>query len=146
MRSKDERAPLHSRGRDHPNAKVKLVPLVPHTDATSASARKMGDKTATFGQRRDAPKRAQTMAATSKVGEESGFEMSWVPSSSSGKDPASRSASRKEPRKGVEVFGAGMERGGEEKSHAMSENERRGRTQRRKGMRSGSKNVFRQLG
>jgi ribosome biogenesis protein ENP2 len=106
----------------------------------------MGDKAATFGQRRNAPKGAQT-TTTTKVGKEGGFEMSWVPSSSSsGKDPALRGAGRKGARKGVEVFGAGMERGDEEKSPALNESERRGRTQRRKGMRSGSKNVFRQLG
>lgn len=79
------------------------------------------------------------------MSKEGGFEMSWVPSSSSGRDPASKGVSRKE-RKGVEMFGAGMERGDEEKTHALSESERKGRTQRRKGMRSGSKNVFRQLG
>jgi ribosome biogenesis protein ENP2 len=131
----------------HSNANVNFVPLVPQTDASaSAGARRMGDKAATFGQRRNAPKGAQT-TTTTKVGKEGGFEMSWVPSSSSsGKDPALRGAGRKGARKGVEVFGAGMERGDEEKSHALNESERRGRTQRRKGMRSGSKNVFRQLG
>ena len=52
----------------------------------------------------------------------------------------------KEPRrKGVEVFGAGMEKGGEEPEVAMSEAERRGRTKRRQGMRSGSKNTFRRM-
>ncbi|OJA17490.1 hypothetical protein AZE42_08359, partial [Rhizopogon vesiculosus] len=147
---KNERAQqAYARTREsnrHSNANVNFVPLVPHTDmSASASARKMGDKTATFGQRRNAPKRAQTTTAM-KVGKEGGFEMSWVPSSSSGKDPALKGANRKGVRKGVEVFGAGMERGDEEKSHTLSENERKGRTQRRKGMRSGSKNVFRQLG
>lgn len=144
---KNERAQqayAHSRGRNrHSNANVHFVPLVPHSDATSAGARKMGDKTATFGQRRNVPKRAHT-TTTAKVGKEGGFEMSWVPSSS-GKDPVSRVSSRKD-RKGIEVFGAGMERGDEEKSHALSESERSGRTQRRKGMRSGSKNVLRQFG
>ena len=52
----------------------------------------------------------------------------------------------KEPkRKGVEVFGAGMEKGGEEPGRQLSEAERTGRTKRRQGMRSGSKNTFRRM-
>lgn len=74
--------------------------------------------------------------------------MSWVPSST--KDTSRDRGSRKDrsTRKGVEVFGAGMERGGGDGdgTAVLSENERAGRKQRRKGMRSGSKNVFRQLG
>ncbi|KAG1730338.1 WD40-repeat-containing domain protein [Suillus lakei] len=125
------------------NANVNFVPLVPHTEI-STSTRKMGDKTATFGQRRNGPARSvHTSTSTrgsahpaAKGGEEGGFEMSWVPSSSN-KNPSRERGDRKDARKGVEVFGAGMERGGGEKT-AVS--------QRRKGMRSGSKNVFRQLG
>jgi ribosome biogenesis protein ENP2 len=52
----------------------------------------------------------------------------------------------KDTRKGVERFGAGMEKGGEDPNmRALSEQERRGRSQRRRGMRSGSKNAFRQM-
>ncbi|KAG2138532.1 WD40-repeat-containing domain protein [Suillus clintonianus] len=120
---------------------VNFVPLVPHTE-TSTSARKMGDKTATFGQRRNAPAPARGSAHTR--GKEGGFEMSWVPSSN--KDPSRDRGSRKDARKGVEVFGAGMERGDGERTAVLSESERTGRSQRRKGMRSGSKNVFRHLG
>ncbi|KAH9962179.1 WD40-repeat-containing domain protein [Russula dissimulans] len=48
-------------------------------------------------------------------------------------------------RKGVERFGAGLEKGGEDPDmRLLSEQERSGRTQRRRGMRSGSKNAFRQ--
>jgi ribosome biogenesis protein ENP2 len=51
----------------------------------------------------------------------------------------------KDARKGVERFGAGMEKGGEDPNmRVLSEQERRGRSQRRRGMRSGSKNAFRQ--
>lgn len=72
--------------------------------------------------------------------------MSWVPSST--KDPSRDRGSQKDgkPRKGVELFGAGMERGGGDRTPVLSDSERTGRSQRRKGMRSGSKNVFRQLG
>jgi ribosome biogenesis protein ENP2 len=56
-----------------------------------------------------------------------------------------RASKEKDVRKGVERFGAGMEKGGEDPNmRTLSEQERRGRTQRRRGMRSGSKNVFRQ--
>jgi ribosome biogenesis protein ENP2 len=52
----------------------------------------------------------------------------------------------KDVRKGVERFGAGMEKGGEDPNmRALSEQERSGRSQRRRGMRSGSKNAFRQM-
>ncbi|KAG0698718.1 WD40-repeat-containing domain protein [Suillus ampliporus] len=125
------------------NANVNFVPLVPHTE-TSTSARKMGDKTATFGQRRNAPARGPAShTTTAKGSKEGGFEMSWVPSSNK---PREERGSGKDARKGVEVFGAGMERGDEDRTQALSESERKGRSQRRKGMRSGSKNVFRQLG
>lgn len=131
------------------NANVNFVPLVPHT-STSTSARKAGDKTATFGQRRNAPARRFSHTTTphtaSKGGKEGAFEMSWVPSST--KDPSRDRGSRKDgnTRKGVELFGAGMERGGGDRTPVLSDSERTGRSQRRKGMRSGSKNVFRQLG
>jgi ribosome biogenesis protein ENP2 len=52
----------------------------------------------------------------------------------------------KDTRKGVERFGAGMEKGGEDPDmRVLSEQERRGRSKRRRGMRSGSKNAFRQM-
>ncbi|KAG1840827.1 WD40-repeat-containing domain protein [Suillus subalutaceus] len=131
------------------NANVNFVPLVPHTEA-GTNVRKTGDKTATFGQRRNAPARGSSHTMTpygAANGDKRGFEMSWVPST---KDPSRDRGSRKDKnaRKGVEVFGAGMERGGGdgERAVVLSESERTGRSQRRKGMRSGSKNVFRQLG
>ncbi|KAG1815032.1 WD40-repeat-containing domain protein [Suillus subaureus] len=134
------------------NANVNFVPLVPHTEtSTSASARKTIDKTATFGQRRNAPARGSSHTTTPRDaanGGKGGFEMSWIPSST--KDFSRDRGSRKDGnvRKGVEVFGAGMERGGGdgERTVMLSESERTGRSQRRKGMRSGSKNVFRRLG
>jgi ribosome biogenesis protein ENP2 len=151
---KNERAhQAYTRTRQHnrqSNTNVNFVPLVPHTEA-GTSARKTGDKTATFGQRRNAPTRGSSHTTTPRNaanGGKGGFEMSWVPSST--KDPSRDRGSRKDgnARKGVEVFGAGMERGGGdgERTVVLSESERTGRSQRRKGMRSGSKNVFRQLG
>ena len=90
-------------------------------------------------------------------------EMSWVPSSGGkGKRRASASdfdmdiepepgrakgkGKERDTRKGVERFGAGMEKGGEAPSEGkMSEAETRGRTSRRRDVRSGSKNTFRRI-
>ncbi|KAG8747715.1 hypothetical protein FRC10_011842 [Ceratobasidium sp. 414] len=78
-----------------------------------------------------------------------GFEMSFVPSGRADSDEEQRNA--RKCRKGgsgesggkVERFGAGMERGGRGKEEDVKENERYGRTKRRTGVRSGSKNAFR---
>lgn len=84
-------------------------------------------------------------------GADGGIEMSYMPSgaveadSDSYGNKASSRGKKPQLRKGVEVFGAGMEKGGEDPEIALSESERKGRTQRRKGMRSGSKNTFRRM-
>ena len=87
-------------------------------------------------------------------------EVSWVPtatSRASGVDDrhdddlverrsGGHKRTLKDMRKGVERFGAGMEKGGEDPDmRVLSEHERSGRTRRRRGMRSGSKNAFRQM-
>lgn len=77
--------------------------------------------------------------------------MSWVPSSTSKISDEDalvsdgRPAKHGQRRKGVESFGAGLEKGGQEDERQGNEGERKGRVQRRKGVRSGSKNVFRRL-
>jgi ribosome biogenesis protein ENP2 len=80
--------------------------------------------------------------------------MSWFPSSSSGavedddmlvRGGPNNNKKRQDRRNGVETFGAGMERGGSERHVNMSDGDRRGRTERRKGVRSGSKNTFRRV-
>ena len=73
-----------------------------------------------------------------------GVEVSWVPAASGGDEAAQ--AKGKGRRKGVETFGAGMERGREEdEGRDLSESEKKGRTHRRKGVRSGSKSAFRRM-
>ncbi|KAF5318863.1 hypothetical protein D9619_010705 [Psilocybe cf. subviscida] len=133
-------------------AKVSMAPL---RASASGSAQTFGDKAATFGQRR-APGSAggsgsSVRKATGKKAradtEDAPMEISWVPSaSSSARDESEkREVSGGKPRrKGVESFGAGLERGIEENEN-VGEAERHGRTQRRKGGRSGSKNVFRRI-
>lgn len=93
--------------------------------------------------------------------------MSWVPSSGGGGKGKRRSSGyddamdvddgskargkgkskERDTRKGVERFGAGMEKGGEAPAGqgGMSDADRKGRTHRRRDMRSGSKNTFRRI-
>ena len=125
--------------------KVSMVPLRAQAGGASHSA---GDRGATFGERR-APGASSRKSGGSKQArtEDAPMEISWVPSGSAGKagDDGEGKAKAKAPRrKGVESFGAGLERGVEETVNA-DDAERQGRTQRRKGVRSGSKNVFRQM-
>ncbi|KAJ7207078.1 NUC153 and WD40 repeat-containing nucleolar rRNA processing-related protein [Mycena pura] len=126
----------------------KFVPM-----RAGGSGPRSADRDATFGQRRGASansasaKKSRTLTVTDG---ESAMEVSWIPSTSSSKDADTDSGSRPgkrkdKPRKGVEVFGAGMEKGYAENEVEMSEKDRKGRTQRRQGMRSGSKNAFRGL-
>ncbi|KAF8180377.1 NUC153 and WD40 repeat-containing nucleolar rRNA processing-related protein [Pholiota molesta] len=94
---------------------------------------------ATFGQRRTPVSTTSTKKSgvrKSRADEEGPMEISWVPSSSSARDDedgdgkkSGRAGKDKTRRKGIESFGA----------------ERKGRTQRRQGIRSGSKNVFRRI-
>jgi len=61
-----------------------------------------------------------------------------------GRPPSGMTGRKKGKWKGMETFGAGLEKGIEEVVD-VAESERIGRTQRRKGVRSGSKNAFRRL-
>ena len=145
------------RARSLNNKKIDMAPIRPQAAGMSARS-SFQDKDATFGQRR-APSRSRSGApfagkkATGgvKFAEDGGMEISWVPSSSNGKMDVEEDAGRKKggkdkaKRKGVETFGAGLEKGVVEDKAEMAESERHGRTQRRKGVRSGSKNVFRRL-
>ncbi|KZT10272.1 uncharacterized protein LAESUDRAFT_721606 [Laetiporus sulphureus 93-53] len=130
---------------------VHLVPLRARADGSSSRA--VG-RDATFGQRRSTLGfKANTRQPDVRRVVDGGMELTFIPSSSrsyeededeeitGGRGKKSKEAKRK----GVETFGAGLQRGGEpeDAQKALSENERQGRTQRRKGMRSGSKNTFR---
>lgn len=135
--------------------KVQLVP-VQVTSATSTN--RTTDKNASFGQRRSNGTQSKGKARASQQdawhAADGGLEMSFIPSSNGdaiddddddtiGEKRSTRPEKRK---RGVETFGAGMEKGGDDYGgRALDESERRGRTQRRKGMRSGSKNTFRKM-
>jgi len=116
---------------------------------TGSQSQLSGDKNATFGQRRVPQSTNNITKASSRntsVPSDAPMEISWVPSSEGGGDVEERqkSGSAKSRRKGVESFGAGLERGIEENAD-VGESERHGRTKRRMGGRSGSKNVFRRM-
>jgi ribosome biogenesis protein ENP2 len=142
---------------------VRLVPL-----RAQSSSKALYDKDATFGQRRSiSTKCASTSPGAAAEANElvvrkvdGSVEMSWVPAPKSkgrrtsdtmdvdGEPPQrSRNGVKEDTRKGVERFGAGMEKGGEDPmdGRALSEQERSGRKKRRKDVRSGSKNTFRRL-
>ncbi|TFY59903.1 hypothetical protein EVJ58_g5480 [Rhodofomes roseus] len=135
--------------------KVNLVPL--HAQASGVG--RSTDRSATFGQRRSGSSLAEKGKGKGRADAtdvrqtgDGGMEVSFVSrfsgayDSDEDMDGSSRvtaKAGKEAKRKGVQTFGAGMERGGEDPEHELSETERRGRTQRRKGMRSGSKNTFR---
>ncbi|KAI0030354.1 WD40-repeat-containing domain protein [Vararia minispora EC-137] len=146
------------------NPNVRLVPLRAQT-----SSKTLSEKDSTFGQRRFASsKRASASFAVAADSSEhlvrktdGSIEMSWIPSSKpKGRrdsdamdfdEEVPRRGGRKEKdidrRKGVERFGAGMERGGEDPVDGaeLSEVQRSGRKTRRRDVRSGSKNTFRKL-
>jgi ribosome biogenesis protein ENP2 len=122
---------------------VRLVPL--RTRGSDSQSNRNRDLT--FGQRRSSGSRTTHSHSSTKNDEhvgraaDGGMEISWVPSSKQ----KSRPPSRDRGKQGVESFGLGMEKGGRPHSSSAGEAERNGRTQRRKGMRSGSKNAFRRI-
>ena len=141
-----------------------MVAAAPQTEARGKSSRSAQSKDASFGQRiRPTEQLSRSDLKTSKrdnAHDASGeHEMTWVPSAGNGgidpEDmlvPGGRGKSKKAKegkRRGVETFGAGLERGavgvGDEGRRELSENERHGRSRRRSGVRSGSKNAFRGL-
>ena len=84
-----------------------------------------------------------------RFAEDGGMEVSFMPSGKPDYDDEKGgrgdSKGKVQRRKGVETFGAGLEKGGDDPDVEISETDRKGRTQRRKGMRSGSKNTFRRI-
>jgi ribosome biogenesis protein ENP2 len=151
---------------------MRLVPLQARQSSTRVGNKSNnGDGDASFGRRRNASasvRGRQKETASRADGDEQhvfrksdgSVEVSWVPptpkfrsADAAEEDDLVLGGSGRRPRrqgdevlrKGVERFGAGMEKGGEDPNmRVLSEQERSGRKQRRRGMRSGSKNAFRQ--
>lgn len=148
-----------SQARSRRQQRTPQVNLVPLQAQASGSGRPT-DKTATFGQRRSSAPSGRggrgTGAVDARHTGEGGMELTFVPRSSGAyesdedMDGTGRSASKGGAggkkdvrRKGVETFGAGVERGGQDPGRELSESDRQGRAHRREGMWSGSKNTFR---
>ncbi|KAK2461001.1 hypothetical protein APHAL10511_006942 [Amanita phalloides] len=125
-------------------AKVKLVPMRTNTESRGV------DKNATFGQRRR-HKPASALSSKRKdddvrmhFGEDGVMEMTWTPNRTLDDSEDTKNKSTKKRKNGAEMFGVGMEKGIVEEP-VVDETARKGRTQRRKDVRSGSRNVFRSL-
>lgn len=153
--------PSSSSSRRSSNANMRLIPLQAQPSTASDHA---ASRDASFGHRRSASARHRPKETENRPDDEDqhvfrkndgSVEVSWVPAprsksdaragSEAGKDEDGGKSRKVATPKGVERFGAGMEKGGGDRSaREMSEQERSGRKQRRRGMRSGSKNAFRQ--
>lgn len=155
--------------RAYTKAGVKLVPLVPQTATTTGSSGATSASTTfretSFGERRRRPLAVPGKGGLRADGKKSGspseervMEMTWVPSATGGESEntvadgrggGGGKTIRKSKVRGVEFFGAGMEKGRrlseEEDGTGLDQASRFGRTKRRSGVRSGSRNVFRQL-
>jgi ribosome biogenesis protein ENP2 len=127
----------------------KMVPARADTNGSNGS--NVRDPTATFGQRRHSLTFKTSKSQSHgddiiKPSEDGGMSISFMPRSSAREDRDTNRMVKKgkDKRKpGIEYLGAGLERGMGRQE--VSEADRKGRTQRRKGIRSGSKNAFRGL-
>ncbi|KZV84237.1 WD40 repeat-like protein [Exidia glandulosa HHB12029] len=158
--SEDERP---ARPPTKPDRPARAAPKMVALRADRAGAGGAGssrDRSAAFGARRQQQKQPHGQRSYTSNGDAEGItflgkssrgrvdgpqDFSYIPSGSSSK---SKSRERSLGGGKKERFGAGMERGGhehDEGSGTGKEEERRGRTQRRTGIRSGSRNAFRRL-
>jgi ribosome biogenesis protein ENP2 len=126
---------------------VRLVPL----RARNSEGQAGKNRDATFGQRRksDSNSKRSSTKGQERVARsaDGGMEISWVPSSKDKSRSTRKDSVGKRGTEGVESFGLGMEKGDERypSSAVLSESERSGRTHRRTGVRSGSRNAFRRM-
>ena len=122
--------------------------MVPASASLGTAGTANSDKSASFGQRRQ--RVSDTHHNTRKSGlqksEAGGFSLSWIPSKTEGDSggPAKGGSKSKTKRPGIEYLGAGLEKGVEQ-FNDLSEAGKKGRSERRRSVRSGSKNVFRKL-
>ena len=139
--------------RNNRSTQIPLPRKLPHNAPLMVSASAFlgatgtanNNKSASFGQRRQHS--LGTHHTTRKSSShDGGFTLSWVPSNSKGDSgkPARGEGKSNIKRPGIEYLGAGLEKG-VERPNNLSEAERKGRSERRKNVRSGSKNVFRKL-
>jgi ribosome biogenesis protein ENP2 len=134
---------------NRPRSLPKMVAARAETNGSNSS--NIRDPTATFGQRRHSLKSKASKYQSHgddiiKPSEDGGMSISFTPRSSAREDRDTNQMAKKDKdrqKPGIKYLGAGLERGMERQE--VSEADRKGRTQRRKGIRSGSKNAFRGL-
>lgn len=80
--------------------------------------------------------------STKSGGGDDDWDMDEGPSKHIGKAAVQR---REDKKRGIERFGAGMEKGSGQSGDGEADKGRGGRTERRRGVRSGSKNTFRRM-
>lgn len=130
----------------------KMVPAQADTGNGASNSRRR-DPTASFGQRRRSvestsakPHRPSNDGDIIQHGQDGGMVISFMPGSKSREQRSEdndKKNGHKKKKAGIEYLGAGLERGVEKAE--LPESERKGRTHRRQGVRSGSKNAFRGL-
>src|SRR5258706_12031221 len=128
-----------------PHKSPRMIPASAFLGATGTAS---DDKSTSFGQRQQRPSgthHTTRQSGLQRAGDGS-FAMSWIPSQTKGdsEKPARVGAISKTKRPGIEYLGAGLEKG-VERLNNLSETEKKGRSERRKNVRSGSKNVFRKV-
>ena len=162
-RARDAPPPSHPQPR-LPATLPRLAPVQPSASGKFPNIAK--DKNAAFGERKN-PTLASANGNSKGKGKSDtsnsdrmrllpggGAEMTWVPTKSGAGDDSlfddgrgmqqKQGKGEKVDKRGkVETFGAGMERGG--RQLPSEDDGRKGRTKRRTNVRSGSRNVFRQL-
>lgn len=121
-------------------------------DEHEHGGRKQHSKNATFGQRRRDQSDSQPRLKSQREEYiDSARDFSYIPSGSGRDDEGGRRNERKRGNadRGVEKFGGTtMQRGrdrDEDEGGTLAESERHGRTKRRSGVRSGSRNTFRRM-
>ncbi len=127
----------------HFNKFISEQPKPNYVAATSGTSRTNQD--AVFGDRRDG---VQTNAPTDDQppdDEFEGLEMTWESGETQTEGQKSTGTPREKRRKGVQSFGAGMEKGGIEEARPVPEAQRQGRMHKRSQLRSASKNTFRSM-
>jgi len=142
--SVDPRGRYHPYSNPRPLKTPKMVPM--QLDSSGESLRHQNGidrENSTFGQRRRGYSGGKHTDAAK--GANDGAEISWVPSSEK-IDEGRKKGDGSKIRRGEKSFT--LQRGGgpdDSQKRDISENERKGRTKRRTGIRSGSRNVFRRM-
>lgn len=137
----------HLSSKREPKVRRPNVPFVPMRPNTGGLIGRSDQ--ATFGQRRlpgTISGSRKKYAGKVREANNAPEEISWIPAPSEKRSIKEnpKSSLVRPKRTGVETFGAGLEKGGEEIMDVV-DSERHGRTRRRQNIRSGTKNAFRRL-